>query len=386
MEAKGRYRLAATTAPNGEIFTVYDAAGRPHAALTAFARIVAAAGQPAAARAYTYALLAFFTFLEADSMQRAAGRRWDNIPEDVRAAIRAYVAHHAAGRGFFLAALHRFYRVQRDAGAYRHADPFAEPLDAAIVPLDPDRPTVDQRRAADVAVADPLLHARLLLAGRRVGWGLRERCVARIALEAGAGLEEVLDLTLGGWLDRGMGRELVALGVGRDRRMRILRVAPLTARLLHQYGETARRLVDPAGLSLTDRRRLLATEGADPDTVPLFLTARGTPLRPATFRDRAWHPACAAAGLALEPRDARRWYAAQATRLIREMSSGAEVVAALRRLTAYLRGVGGTGAREDLLARAAAVTAAHVRTQDRFHARLGDDLGRALANALRNAA
>jgi len=71
--------------------------------------------------------------------------------------------------------------------------------------------------------------------------------VARIALEAGAGLEVVLGLTLGDWLDRGMGREIVARAVGRDRRVQLLRVAPLTARLLHQYGETARMQADPGG-------------------------------------------------------------------------------------------------------------------------------------------
>jgi len=306
METKGRYRIEATMAPDGQALTVYDMMGRPHAVLTAFSRIIAVGGQSAAARAYTYALLPFFAFLDADPVQRAAGRRWDGPPEDVRAAVRAYVARHPAGRGFFLAALHRFYRVQRDAGAYRHADPLAEPLGAAPVPADPSGVTDGRRRAADGVVADPLLHTRLLLAGRRVGWGLRERCVARIVLEAGAGLGVVLGLTLGDWLDRGMGREIVARAVGRDRRVQVLRVAPLTARLLHQYGETARKRADLDGLDLAEHRRLVATGEDDPDALPLFLTARGTPLRPATFRDRAWHPACAAAGLALDPRDARR--------------------------------------------------------------------------------
>ncbi len=385
MEAKGRYRIEATMAPDGQALTVYDMTGRPHAVLTTFSRIIAVGGQSAAARAYTYALLPFFAFLDADPVQRAVGRRWDGPPDDVRAAVRAYLARHPAGRDFFLAALHRFYRVQRDAGAYRHADPLAEPLVAVPAPADPNGAMDRRRRAANDDIADPLLHARLLLAGRRIGWGLRERCVARIALEAGAGLEEVLGLTLGDWLDRGMGRELVARVVGRDRRVRVLRVAPLTVRLLHQYGETVRRLVDPAGLSLAERRLLVAAEGADPAKVPLFLTARGTPLRPATFRDRAWRPACARAGLVLEPRDARRWYATQVTRLIRETSAGA-VAAELQCLVAYLHGVGGHRERDELLAVAAAATAAHPRAQDRFHGRLGDDLGQALVAALRDAA
>ena len=385
MEEKRRYRIEATTAPDGHTITVYDLAGRPHTVLTAFVRIVAAS-QPAAARAYCYAVCRYFAFLDTGPGQRTAGRQWDGPPGDVRAAVRAYLVRHPAGQGFFLDALHRFYRVQRDVGAYRHADPLAEPLVAAAAPMDPDGATGARRRAADVAVAEPLLHARLLLAGRRIGWGLRERCVARIALEAGAGPEVVLGLTLGDWLDRGMGREIVARAVGRDRRVRVLRVAPLTARLLHQYGETARKVADPDGLGLAEHRRLVTIGEDDPDVVPLFLTARGTPLRAATFRDRAWHPACAAADLALEPRDARRWYAAQATRLIRETCTGPTMATELRRLAAYLRGVGGAGERDEILAHAAAVTAAHARDQDRFHGRLGDDLGRALAAVLRVAA
>jgi len=385
MEAKERYRIEVTTAPSGHTITTYDMAGLPHAALTAFARTVATS-QPAAARAYCYAMFPFCAFLDTDPLQRAAGRRWDSPPGEIRAAVHVYLARRPEGRDLFLAALRRFYRVQHALGVYRHPDPLAGLVLAAPSTVGPSEAADERRLAVEGVVADPLLHARLLLAGRRIGWGLRERCVARIALEAGAGPEVVLRLTLGDWLDRGMGREIVARAVGRDRRVRVLRVAPLTARLLHQYGETARKVADPDGLGLAEHRRLVTTGEDDPDVVPLFLTARGTPLRAATFRDRAWHPACAAAGLALEPRDARRWYAAQATRLIRETCTGPTIATELRRLAAYLHGVDGTGAREDLLARAAAATAAHARVQDRFHARLGDDLGRALANALRTAA
>ncbi len=386
MEAKGRYRIEATTAPDEHTLTAYDMAGLPHAALTAFARSMVAEGQPAAARAYTYALLDFCAFLDTAPAQRAAGWRWDSPPREIHVAVRAYLARHPEGRALFLAALRRFYRVQQALGAYHHPEPLAGLVLAAPATVGPDEAADERRLAVDGAVADPHLHARLLLAGRRIGWGLRERCVARIALEAGAGPEVVLRLTLGDWLDRGMGREFVARAVGRDHRVRVLRVAPLTARLLHQYGETARKLADPDGLGLAEHRRRVATGDDDPDAVPLFLTARGTPLRPATFRDRAWHPACAAAGLALEPRDARRWYAAQVACLIRDTLPGSAVAAALRHLAAYLHGVDGTGAREDLLARAAAVTAAHARDQDRFQGRLGDDLGRALAAVLRDAA
>ncbi len=201
METRGRYRIEATTAPDGQALAVYDMTGQPHAALTAFARIVAAGGQSAAARAYTYALLPFFAFLDADPVQRATGRRWDDPPDDVRAAVRVYVARHPAGRGFFLTALPRFYRVQRDAGAYRHADPLAEPLVAVPAPADPNRAMDRRLQVADDDIAALFLHACLLLAGRQVDWGLRERCVARIALEAGAGLEVVLDLILDSWLD-----------------------------------------------------------------------------------------------------------------------------------------------------------------------------------------
>lgn len=386
MEAQERYRIEATTAPDGHTLTAYDMAGRPHAALTTFARSMVDAGQPAAARAYTYALLDFCAFLDTDLVQRAAERRWDSPPGEIRAAVRAYLSRHPGGRALFLAALRRFYRVQHALEAYHQPDPLAGLVLAVPAATGPSGPADERRRAVDDDIADPQLHARLLLAGRRVGWGLRERCIARIALEGGAGLEVVLGLTLGDWLDRGMGRELIARAVGRDRRVRVLRVAPLTVRLLHQYGETARKLADPDGLGLGEHRRLVATAESDPDALPLFLTVRGTPLRPATFRDRAWHPACAAAGLTIEPRDARRWYAVQATRLIRETASGSTVATALRDLAAYLRGVGGAGERDAILAHAVAATAAHARIQDRLHGQIGDDLGQALAAALRDAA
>lgn len=382
-----RYRLAVPTGGADGPFQVYDATGQRHIPLTAFGRAIAAAGQPAAARSYAYVLFPFFAFLDTDPVQRAAGRRWDSPPGEIRAALRAYLTRHADGRQYFLVALRRFYTVQHDLGGYRHEHPLSGPvLSAPVTPASP-RPADERRRDVGDDIADPHLHARLLLAGRRVGWGLRERCIARIALEGGAGPEVVLGLTLGDWIDRGMGRELVARAVGRDRRVRVLRVAPLTARLLHQYGETARKAADPDGLGLAEHRRLVATAESDPDALPLFLTVRGTPLRPATFRDRAWRPACAAADLTLEPRDARRWYASQATRLIRETVSGPTVVAAaLRDLAAYLRGVRGPGAAPDLLTAAVAATAAHARIQDRLHGQIGDDLGRALVTALRDAA
>lgn len=103
MEAEGRYRL--------------DAAGQVHEVLTAFGRAVAAAGQPATARAYTYTLCGFFACLDTDPGQRAAGRRWDAPPAENCAAIAAYRAANSAGAAVLLAALRRFYRMQFAAGA-----------------------------------------------------------------------------------------------------------------------------------------------------------------------------------------------------------------------------------------------------------------------------
>lgn len=281
-----RYHLTVPTRDADGPFLVYDMVGRCHLPLTAFGRAIAAAGQPAAARSYAYVLLPFFAYLDTDSVQCAAGRRWDSPPGEIRAAVRAYIAHQAAGRRqYFLVALRRFYAIQRDLGGYGHEQPLTGPMLAApLAPASP-RPADQRREVINADIADPALPARLLLAGRRVGWGLRERCIARIALEAGAGLEVVLGLSLGDWLDRGMGREIVARAVGRDRRVRVLRVAPLTVRLLHQYGETARKLADPDGLGLGEHRRRVGSEEVDPDKVPLPLTFRRAVLRLATFRD-----------------------------------------------------------------------------------------------------
>ena len=166
MQAGGRYRLDAATAADNEPFVVYDATGGVDTVLTAFGRAVAAAGQPATARAYVYALASYFSFLDTDPAQQGVGRRWDAPPAEVRAAIAAYRAAHSGGAGVLLAALRRFYRMQFAVGSYPDPEPLVGLAGA---------PTAGQASAASDVVTDPLLHARILLTGHRLGWGLRER-------------------------------------------------------------------------------------------------------------------------------------------------------------------------------------------------------------------
>jgi len=97
MGADARYHL---TVPTGRVdgpFLVYDMTGRCHVPLTTFGRALAAVGQSAAAKAYTYAVFPYFAFLDTDPVQRAAGRRWDSPPGEIHAVVRAYLSHHPEG-------------------------------------------------------------------------------------------------------------------------------------------------------------------------------------------------------------------------------------------------------------------------------------------------
>ncbi len=118
-----RYHLAVSIVGVDSPFRVYDATGQCHIPLTAFGRALAAAGQPATARSYAYALLPYFAFLDTDPVQRAAGRRWDSLASEIHAVVRAYLSRCPEKRTLFLAALRRFYRVQHALGAYPHPAP-----------------------------------------------------------------------------------------------------------------------------------------------------------------------------------------------------------------------------------------------------------------------
>ena len=166
-------------------------------------------------------------------------------------------------------------------------------------------------------IDDPSLPAKILEGGRRVGWGLCQICVTRILFETGARVSEVTGLTLGDYESRTLPQEASAFSKGsQGRRVKFLRFSNDTTKLLLQYIDTERRQIDPRRATLDDYRQAATRGDIDLLTVPLFLTRRGTPLTPKTFRDRHWHAACAAVGIDADIHQARHWYVTQAVRQI----------------------------------------------------------------------
>ena len=436
----GRYRFVARSAEaqarHGHPFIVYDTAARLHLPLTAYAREVATSASPQTARVYLSPLCDYFTFLESDPWQVRAGRRWNEAPEDVRAAVRNYLVqrlacvvhehkegYHLVGAtagtpksvGVLLTALKGFYRIQRQLKAYPHENPLVDATAAATLavaalvlaeeeddyPRMPaisgvvaPRPREEGRprwRLSDSyyrlegdawvpqLVNDPSLRARVLRAGEARGWSLRAQVVCRLLFDSGARLSEVAGLTFGDWLALGLQNASRAFDKGsRGRRVKRLRFSHETAKLLRRYVDTERAALDPEGRGIAQLEALARRGTIDPDTIPLFLNQRGDPLTARAFREHHWNPAMAAAGLAVGPHQARHWYVTQSVRHIHETTRGeASVAAELKKLVAYMAWRSGEAMLE--VYEHAFAAEDHARIQDDLHARWDAELAATLA-------
>jgi len=74
-------------------------------------------------------------------------------------------------------------------------------------------------------IDDPALPALILAGGERLKhWGDRERCVTRILFESGGRISEVVGLSLGDWIARGMLQEVNTFSKGSyGKRVKFLR-------------------------------------------------------------------------------------------------------------------------------------------------------------------
>ena len=112
---------------------------------------------------------------------------------------------------------------------------------------------------------------------------------------------------------------------------------PGTSKLLRRYIDGERRRYDPGNHGLQDYVRLGERGVKDLQQVPLFLTRRGTPLTPKTFRQTTWNPACASAGIAADPHQARHWFVTACVREIFATSDrGGDVQRGKEALIAYM--------------------------------------------------
>lgn len=188
-------------------------------------------------------------------------------------------------------------------------------------------------------VDDPALPGRVLAGGRRLNWGLREECVTRILFESGGRVSEVVGISLGDWVARGMLQEANAFSKGsHGTRIKFLRFSSDTSKLLRRYFDEERRKADPNGYTLTSYVELSQRHQIDLSTVPLFLSERGTPLSAKTFRENFWNPACQMAQIDVDIHQCRHWYVTAAVRRIYETAKGeGEVKRRLRELIEYMK-------------------------------------------------
>src|SRR5262249_15897849 len=166
-------------------------------------------------------------------------------------------------------------------------------------------------------IDDPQFPARVLAGGHKIGWRLREQCIARILFESGGRVSEVVGQTLGDWVARGILQETQAFSKGsHGKRVKFLRFSAATAKLLRRYCDTERREIDLHHYALDDYLQAARSEKLDLYQAPLFLSRHKTPLAPKTFRDHYWNPACRAAGIEADVHQARHWYITQIVRKI----------------------------------------------------------------------
>jgi integrase len=411
---------------------VFDLENRLHFPLTIFATEAVKRSSVSTARAYLNAILPFFSWLETDEWQKRSVRRWDDAPEQIRRAIQDYLIarlkcklkEHRAGFHLvsltagarstvrvFLSALKLYYRVMRAQGFYHYDNPLVDGLSAALAGVEeglaedgsgPRLPQISgvapprkKQRLSDSyfkligevwvpqVIDDPQFPARVLAGGQKIGWRLREQCIARILFESGGRVSEVVGQTLGDWVARGILQETQAFSKGsHGKRVKFLRFSAATAKLLRRYCDTERRGLDLHHYALDDYLRAARSGKLDLYQAPLFLSYHKTPLAPKTFRDRYWNPACRAAGIEADVHQARHWYVTQIVRGIYEMArSEAEVQRRLRELIEYM---GWKSGWETLEAYQHYFDPQrHAEIQDQLHQRLNASLQKSLRDKMR---
>jgi hypothetical protein len=421
---EGTYRFVRRPAAvaHGHPVLVFDPHDRLHLPLTQFAKVAHTRVSPSSAFAYLHSLLPFFT--ELDTRNGGDGSCWTRPPAEVRRAVDEYLVRrlgchvraHRAGFQLvaitagtrstvrvFLSALKLFYRTMQTAGAYPFLNPLEDRSTGTTTAADegvaedgawPRMPDISgvtaPRRTPRLSdsyfrlvgdawvpqiVDDPSLPARILAGGRRLPrWRLRDECVMRLLFESGGRVSEITGLTLADWVARGMLQEATTFSKGsRGVRVKFLRFSSDTAKLLRRYVDTERRALDPRGLTSAELLRGYPRVGAEVVRAPLFLTARRTALTAKTYREHAWHPACAAAGLDVDVHQARHWYVTMAVRQIYETATtDGAVQRRLRELIEYMKWRRGGQTLEAYEHYFDAIR--HAEIQDRVHARLDEAL------------
>jgi len=333
---------------------------RLHFHLTVYGKEAEARLSYSSAQTYMHAILPWFAYLEEDEWQTKAGHRWEAEPDLVRQAVKDYLVQHlcckvrehrlgfhlvAITRGtkstvrIFLASLRLFYSVMIQHGYYCYSNPLQDRLSSLLTHLETDQTAQDEppqmpersgvvpprskqkQRLSDSyfklekedwvpqIIDDPSLPALILAGGERLKhWGDRERCVTRILFESGGRVSEVVGLSLGDWVARGMLQEVNTFSKGSyGKRVKFLRFSSETSKLLRRYFDGERRVLDPSHSTLDEYLSLAKSKVVDLHTIPLFLSLQRTPLSAKTYREHAWNAACREAGIEADIHQARHW-------------------------------------------------------------------------------
>ncbi len=388
---------ARPAATHGYPYLVFNCQGELHLPLIVFAKEARNRLAPSSVKKYLSGILPWFSWLDTDPWQTKANHQWTDPPEVLRDMLREYlvsklqcrVKTHPQGGEWLataedavnavrilLAGLKLFYRIARAHGYYAYDNPligsFAEPVKEAREQLVQDGDLPPRPKMPDISgvdkpqrsgrltdsyfllkddkwipqvVTDTELPQKILDGGRKLKaqgkeWGLREECVVSLLFETGARVSEIMALTLGDWNRRGLKDTAWARNKGsRRRRAKFVRFSQQTVKLLTRYFNTERATVDLSHCTLDIYLTLAQQHQIDLDTVPLFLSRRGTPWTADSFRTHYWKPACAAAGIDADPHQARHWYVNQAISLIHEQArkGKATVEQGTEELIAYMK-------------------------------------------------
>jgi len=327
---------------------------------------------PGTARTYLSSLLPYFTYVATDVWRKQRGDQWDSPPEDVQQCVRDYLMYRLGCQvrpketyalvsltaqspntvHIFLSALKLFYTVMLQQGRYAYLHPLLDASTRLLREVEREEgmgryrmpqisgveepsmlypsENVFRLKKEDWAVQpveDPELGRKLVQSFTKAGLGLRDQIVVRMALETGARIREILQLTLGDWRALGCNQEVRALNKGsRGRRVKRLRFSSTTARMLRHYLNIERAKLDLEG------RRLEQLVDSD----PLFLSQRHKPYDYEAFKPH-WKKLCQVAQISLNIHGMRHWYTTQAIRAIAlTAQTEAEIVLRKEELVRYM--------------------------------------------------
>lgn len=351
---------------------VTDNRGHPHLPLTIFYHRLQQQGADGTARTYLNSVLSFFTYLTTDECKQNNGDQWDATPVVMQESIRDYLVYRLGCKvqpkdtyafvkltvqspptvRLFLAALKQFYAIMHREGKYIHCNPLLNAASNLLREIEYEERSRRHRmpqisgieepaathstenffRVANetwevLPVDDPLLGKTLVEGFVKADLCLRDQIVVRLLLETGTRIGEILALTVGDWRSCGSNQEARAQSKGsRGRRVKTLRFSSTTARMLRQYLNTDRLLLD------LNMRRFEQLSNDD----PLFLSHRRKPYSYEALKPH-WYKLCQVVQLDLNIHALRHWYVTMAMRMIVEESkNSAEIVVRKEELVRYM--------------------------------------------------